>query len=249
MKSEQYKEIQINYINGKKPDWHDDCRRPFYKIRGTKITEEQAMEIISKTDTAFLYDIDETSYSDRVCGYLFDNIWFNHGTWETSGGWCYPTGEIYEDGISLIKYPSVETFIGEMITFAENFAFLDMVIAVTNWNEIPDEEWDDIDLYDEEGNWVDPYSKYKEHIQFLLHLHNQMIDIYSKEDAVEKYEEYLSDLKITDSGFLDCKPVKNNNKLPNRVEYFKECVRKHGLDVEKIYNRLVGRSIFVDGEQ
>lgn len=120
-------------------------RRPYYRMRGKPVTEDQAFDIIRRTDN-FFQDIDEIErYRDYIHCINFDN-WLIHKNHHPRGyGWIHADGTVGCNAITQ-KYPNIEEFIDEWICKLINFPYLDLVIAVTSWNEAPYRYWKDEDF-------------------------------------------------------------------------------------------------------
>lgn len=235
--------IKVIYHNNLIPNFPGNIRRPFFMIRGKQVTSEQAMDIISKTDYTFAWHdnmLDGNFNFKNAIQNIANCCWFNLGSdWSTGIGWCYPTGDLYTNDCTDVKYVDFDGFLGEAYELKENFPFLDMIMVVTDWNEMPDEIF-----YNKEG--VDYYKLYRKHFQFLIHLVNEEIHVYTREYALEKYIEYIKELGMRDIEIMSNQPNLSNKELKDKVEYFKECVRRHQLDGEDIYKRLVGTTIFLE---
>lgn len=206
-----------------------EVRRPYYRIRGKSITEEQAVEVIRRTDSLF------REYSDYLslvnCG---NNI--------ISGeyGWCHPNGLIGGNNTSN-KYPELFEYIEEFLILTKEFPFLDMVLAISSWNEIPDEVRDkEIEYWyswETEKEWDEKFLKA---IEVGLYIHDGKLEVLSRADTVEKYKEYDSVCCDYRDMFIRDYYIDNNIKSVNK-DFLRRCFEKYGLDVEK---ELLNKNIF-----
>lgn len=124
-------------------EYDSSVRRPYYRMRGKPVTEEQAFELIRRTDN-FFRGIDEIRHSDDfVCAINWDN-WLIHKNHYPQGyGWVHTDGTIGNNSKTQ-TYPELYEFIGEWFEKLRKFPYLDLVIAVTCWNELPNALWEDL---------------------------------------------------------------------------------------------------------
>lgn len=98
-------------------EYDTDTRRPYYRLRGKPVTEEQAMDIIRRTDR-FLGDMNEIEvHPDYAGGGHFDTWMFDHHHYPMLYSWCHVDGTIGLNGITY-KYPDalelIESWIGKL---------------------------------------------------------------------------------------------------------------------------------------
>lgn len=122
--------------------YQGSVRRPYNRMRGKPVTREQAFDII-RTDN-FFAEIDEIHHSgDFVSSVNFDN-WLIHKNHYPQGyGRIHADGTVGTNSITQ-KYPELYEFIGEWFEKLMKFPYLDLVIAVTCWNELPNVLWEDL---------------------------------------------------------------------------------------------------------
>lgn len=66
-----------------------NTRRPYFQLRGKKVTEDQAFDIIRKTDRFFQW---EAKIPEVIQTLHFPNWWFCKNHYPTHYGWCHPSG-------------------------------------------------------------------------------------------------------------------------------------------------------------
>ena len=136
---DKYNEYEIIIPDGL--DYDGNVRRPYYRMRGKPVTKEQAFELIRRTDN-FFAGINEIRRSgDFVgCGY-FDNWLIHKNHYPRGYGWVHTDGTIGTNAITQ-KYMVLYKFIAEWFQKLLKFPYLDLVIGITCWNEMPNEFWD-----------------------------------------------------------------------------------------------------------
>jgi len=115
------------------PDaFNSSVRRPYYRMRGKPVTEEQAFEIIRKTDH-YDYDtcrpIHDRIMKGRVENCHFKNLWFDKHHYPLQYGWAHPDGTI---GINSItdRFPTFLEFLRELLAYQKAFPFLDFTVGI-----------------------------------------------------------------------------------------------------------------------
>lgn len=70
-----------------------DVRRPYFRMRGRPVTEEQAFDIIRWTDNFFRWDMYDYHLKDLVSDrFLLDNVWYSPNFYPIPVAGCAPTG-------------------------------------------------------------------------------------------------------------------------------------------------------------
>lgn len=209
-------------------------RRPYYRMRGKSVTEEQVFDIIRKTDS-FFYEIDKIKQHEDFIGNLnFNNYLIDRNRYPFGHGWVHMDGTI---GINdtCTKYPEIYEFIDECSNMLRSFPYLDLVIAITNWNEVPDEAWKDFEsdvsqksLYEYEGY----DEKFYKAIDMGICIHDKTIEILKPADAVEKYKEYAA--KYEKSREIYCSEYYHDNNIYQvSLDYLKKCIESYGLNADE----------------
>ncbi|MCR4868318.1 MAG: hypothetical protein K5889_02430 [Lachnospiraceae bacterium] len=133
---DRMKKSQIRLPKGglKKKDL-PDSKRPYYMIRGKSIGQDQVKMIIKEEHPLFR----NRQCSESPFGRLDpDTIGeFLPQKFGDYGEWLWDTGEIGGNMISGNKYPEYYEFMPGWIKLAMKYPFLDMVIAYTNYSDLP----------------------------------------------------------------------------------------------------------------
>lgn len=166
------------------------ARRPYYQMRGKRISEELAIEIIARTDNYFRlkYDDELLEAANFVGCMNFDQWWFDKNHIPTHYGWCHPNGIIGENAITQ-KFPNIMEFIEEAIGWIMNFPALDLMIGVTNWDEKP-YHWDDCLWSVTEKVIKSPYEvieDFVDNIAIGINVHENTVEILNSRHARERY--------------------------------------------------------------
>ncbi len=224
------------------PDEHLEyqtyTRRPYYRMRGKKVTEEQAFEIIRRTDHYFGgFETREIfMHKDYIGCWNFDNWLINRDHFPFGYGWIHTDGTVGCNAITH-KYPNAMSYVGEWLQKLMHFPYLDLMIAVTSWDEIPYWEWD---LREAAGN--SKYEKYFEApeydqdflnaIEVGIYVHDKTIEIMEPKKAAKKYREYEAKY-----GDTNREKYRDNYYGENQIaqvdqEYLRRCFERYGIDPE-----------------
>ena len=155
-------------------NWDSFIKYPYYRIRGKKVTEEQAAKIIdSIIDT---YDEDAED-GNKIC---FINI--NHPV-KTDG----TVGE----NRTTTKWPNINEMLQDVLQLKLHFSYLDFVLAISSWNGMPNEAWKN-DLFESEfiNGELCEYENFSKNLQLGIWVHDNKIEILNSENAEKKYDEY-----------------------------------------------------------
>ena len=207
-------------------------------MRGKPVTEEQAFEIIRRTDNFFRYDIDKYHIKDLVGNRLvLDNVLYSPNFYPHPRGWVRPDGVIGANDITG-KYPNEGEFVCSMLPLMIAFPYLDLMIGVTDWDAGPPYAWDaffnmdDKDVFSREN-----YPDFEEHIVYGLWLHDGALELMAPTRAREKYAEYNRLYGGPNEDIFKRDYYMDNNIHPADFEYLKRCIRSHGLDPEEVLAR------------
>ena len=259
-------------FDGGTRDWNAMARRPYYRLRGKRITEEQALEVIRRCDTFFSwdmhldgdYDYDDNDNESPECirPINFNMWWFASNHLPDKYGWVHPNGIVGLNAI-MQKYPNTQELIDEWTVIAKNFPFLDLVIAITDWDEIclerhtardeifgsrymdktiSEEEfsrrWADIDFIDFERDDTRRENfgeTFESAIEIGVWIHEGIVEIMDHRRAYEKYIEYEHLYEESDARIY--MPEYYGTFQPDIVtrEYLRKCLRAYGVtDPEKL---------------
>lgn len=251
------------YIDEEVKDWDSWVRRPYYRLRGAKITEEQALEVIRRTDTFFTWPINfEELYSDSLFSMNFNMWWFYSNHIPSKYGWVHPNGIV---GINAItqKYPDINELIDEWTELTEHFPFLDLVVAITDWNEqcserqrISDQNWSLMDKLtfeeylkkENEMTFIDlERSELEKNIEIGVWVHDGVVEIMNKERTVQKYLEYEKLYEEPDSRIYMDEYYSTFQPDIISKEYLFKCLDAYGIsDYEGFLNEHYSRSEYED---
>ena len=228
-----------------------DVRRPYFRMRGKPVTEEQAFDIIRRTDNFFSWDMDrfhlEGLVGDR---FILSNVWFSPNFYPHSG-WTRPDGIVGQNGVTG-KYPEEEEFLYSVLPLKEEFPYLDLMIAVTDWDEIPDYLWDLMEKSHEaaENNDLDRYRQYHDeydrlhtseaypdfpdHIVYGIWVHDDKVELMAPTLARERYLEYNRLYGGADEAIFTMDYYEKNGQFPADFAYLQRCIRSYGLDPDEV---------------
>ncbi|MGN0649888.1 MAG: hypothetical protein ACI4KM_05580 [Oscillospiraceae bacterium] len=162
--------------------WDATARRPYYQLRGKSLTEEQALDILWKTSSLQTND-------DNFSTLNFFNSWFCPNYFPNSNFWVHPDGTVGINGI-LSKYPNAVEMIDDWCRYLMHFPYLDLVMGITAWDELPPYGWDEL------FNSTDSYDKFPVYNDFLDNLeagvwvHDGKIELMSAKRTKKIYKQY-----------------------------------------------------------
>lgn len=200
-----------------KPDWCPCVRRPYYQMRGKRITEQQAFDIISKTDRLFSRELE---LEDSICSINFYVDWFSHGL--CGNGWVHPNGII---GINdmMGKYPTVSEFAKEWATYLYHFPYLDLMIGVTWWDEHP------FQIKQYEAMPFQKCDNFHSNIEAGIWVHDNRIEIVDQDYAEELYKKYEAEYGEKDNNVYFPEYYKTYQPDVITMEYLKKCLLTYGI--------------------
>lgn len=231
-KYERLMKFEIIFPRDKKID-ELYARRPYYRMRGKTVLKEQAFDIIRRTDN-FLFGIDKIRRHEEFVGNMnFDNWLINKNHYPKGYGWVHADGTV---GVNTITqtYPKILEFVYEWFWYLWAFPYLDLIVALTNWNEMNPRHYMEDDEVDYE---VKEYDKdFYDAIDMGIYVHDNKIQILDKADAVKKYREYDSLYGKEREKFAA--DYYDKNKIEQiDLAYLKKCIESYGLDVNEILNK------------
>lgn len=205
----------------------ESIRRPYYRMRGKKVTREQAFDIIRRTDNFFSWYMDDVSCNkDYVGGCNFDNWLIQKNHYPEGYGWIHVDGTVGCNSITQ-KYPTVMECVCEWLTNLIEFPYLDLVIAFTFLNEGI--------IYDSEDNYSnidDNDNDFADVVLMGIEIHDKQIKVTSSKEAVDKYNEY--DNKYGVNAQIYKPEYYGDNKIIQVDEdYLRKCIESYGLDADK----------------
>lgn len=228
---EKYSEIEITIANDDLMDQVEYVRRPYYRMRGVPVTKEQAFDIIRRTDHFFGDEIDAIRRHDDFVGSLnFDNWLANRNHFPMGYGWIHVDGTVGGDAITQ-KYPKIEEFVDEWFKKLVAFPYLDLVIALTHWDELPPDVWDD-DAERALFNTAAYDPQFYDAVLLGIYVHDRKIEILDKQAAVSKYKEYD---RLYGSPREKFAPEYYMDRDITQIDlpYLKRCISAYGLDADE----------------
>lgn len=210
-------------------------KRPYFRLRGKRVTEEQAFDIIRRTDFFFSFYLQ--SEQTISLGH-FDNMWFSKNCLLTHHGWCHPSGIIgtnYHTG----KLPSLDELLNDMTKIKYAFPYLDFVAALTDYNELPwfiqeHEErhtaWRELQYED------DP--EFLKHIQIGIWLHDKAIEFMGPERTRQIYQEYEEKYSEENKDIYVPEYYEDHGIFTADIEYLKRCIAANGLEPDRALSRV-----------
>lgn len=216
-----------------------DIRRPYFRLRGKPVTQEQAFDIIRRTDSLFRF-MEIVHESDTfLSSFNFSNSILEKRDFTNRYGWVHPDGFIGINDTPTEKYPELYEFVIEWVRYLAEFYYLDIMIAFTCWEEVPPavlkspkydllETWEYNNAYDE---------KFLKAIVFGIHVHDDKVEILNRKDARIKYQEY-NHLYGTQRERFVVDYCADNGIFEADLEYAKRCIASYGLDADEELHKL-----------
>lgn len=213
-----------------------NIRRPYYRMRGRNVTKEQAFDIIRRTDNFFRSYVDDIwHHKDFISCYNFDNWLIEQNHFPKGYGWIHVDGTV---GVNTItqRYPTLDEMVAEWVKKLVAFPYLDLVIAVTGWDEVPFEV-----LTDEQADWLFRNGGYDD--EFLnaivagICVHDKKIEILDKKDTIKQYKKYNSLYGQPGEKF---EPEYYEKRHMNQVDlsYLKKCIESYDLNADKVLSKV-----------
>ena len=234
---------KTNIIIDKEVSEYDSyTRRPYFRLRGPRVTEEQAFEIIRRTDRFFQWHLKlpETIYITH-----FPNWWFNKNHYPKHYGWCHPNGIIGLNGITD-KYPRINELIDDIIQIKYAFPYLDFVIGITDWNEIHPDAWNYMDkIYDTINNKEEyekaldkleywDYPDFIDNIKIGIWVHEDTIEFMAPSRAKQIYKEYTKKYEDPNKDIYIPEYYQDRKLFTANNEYLKRCIQAAGIRPEEV---------------
>lgn len=211
-----------------------EVRRPYFRMRGKPVTEEQAFELIRRTDSFFRHDMDQYKIKNLVGGsFMLSNVWVSPHFYPHSG-WIRPNGIVGQNGVTG-KYPEEEEFLYSVLELKEAFPYLDFMVAITDWNECPKYVWD---IEDRDEFYCalsrEKYPDFPDSIVYGVWLHDDKVELTAPTRAREKYLEYNSLYGAKDEAIFTMDYYEENKIHPVDFAYLQRCIRSHGLEPDEV---------------
>lgn len=216
---EKHSEIEIAIAGDESVNPVRNVRRPYYRMRGVPVTREQAFDIIRRTDRFFDYVSAVCNHKDYIGCMNFDNWLIQKNHYPTGYGWIHADGTIGTNATTQ-KYPTVREFIEEWYKLLYAFPYLDLIIAVTWWNEEP---WGDETVSEEE---------FCKEVAVGIYVHDRKLEILNPSDTIAKYTEYNKCYGTPPEKFE--REYYERHKIEQvNPAYLRKCIEAYGLDADQ----------------
>ncbi len=214
--------------------WCPLGRRPYYQMRGKRISEEQAFEVISRTDCTLA---DDLKLEGSIPYYNFRNDWFGYFSLPRHG-WVHPNGIVGTNSI-MQKYPTVDEFAHEWAIYLYNFPFLDLIVGITWWNEMSVERYEILhSIPFNKRNDYAGYDDFYDNIEAGIWVHDRKIEIINKEKTIEVYKQYEELYEEKDQRVYFYQYYEDFQPDITTMEYFKKCLASYGItDCEEFFSQ------------
>ena len=158
----------------------------------------------------------------------FENCLIQKNHYPTGYGWIRADGTIGVNATTQ-KYPTVREFIEEWYKLLYAFPYLNLIIAVTGWNEGP---WGDETVSEEE---------FCKEVAVGIYVHDRKIEILNPPNTIAKYKEYNKRYgtppeKFEREYYEKHKYERYKTEQANPA-YLRKCIEAYGLDADKILKR------------
>ena len=233
-KSECDKFKQYDFIVPDNIEYDANIRRPYYRMRGKPVTEEQAFDIIRRTDTFFNPLIPPNIISSFIWSCNFHNSLIENYNKSCCCGWIHTDGTV---GCNATAYGCLEinAFLEEWLEKLINFPYLDLVIAITKWNEIPDAvnnaDWGSDFFQKQLYEYAEYDAQFYDAVVLGIYVHDKTVEILKPTDAIEKYKEYASLYEKERKIYI---PELYGDVVTKQIDlsFAKKCIEANGLLLE-----------------
>lgn len=195
------------------------ARRPYFQLRGKRVTEQQAFEIISRTDRFFTW---EAHLQHAIDLYHFPNWWFSRNHFPTHYGWCHPSGIIGLNGITA-TFPTLPELLEDMVTVKFHFPCLDFVVGITGWDEtLPD------------------HVEFAQSIELGIWVHENTIEFMTPNRTRKVYEQYAEQYEEPNKEIYEPEYYQERGIWIADNAYLKRCIRESGAEPESVLSAIEG---------
>lgn len=225
---------------------YSDARRNYCRLRGKPVTPELALDVIRRTDLLFSNERYHKTNNDYVGTYNLCNNWFrNNPIYNEYYGWMHPNGTVGSNFVTNKYHAPIES-ISEMAWLLSKFPYLDMILVITNWNEIPEYVWNYMDdcykdedceelvVSKEEYNKkckeqseiikAENFEGFYDSIWFGVRIHDGTIEILNSNNTAEKFKEYEELYGVEDKLIYTHDYYGDKKKSPCDKEYKQKCM-------------------------
>lgn len=217
-------------------DWSPVGCRPYYQLRGKRVSEQQAFDIICGTDRLFSHPF--LNLEGSITSLNFGNNWFSRNRLSRKG-WIHPNGIIGTNSY-MTKYPTVDEFVHEWAVYLYDFPFLDLIVGITWWDEMSPERWEMTHKYFRNQNFLNEidylkYDDFCDNLEAEIWVHDGKIEIIDEKRAIEVYKQYEELYEEKDHRVYCRGYYEDFHPDVTTMEYLKKCLATYGItDAEKI---------------
>lgn len=231
---DKYNEYEIIVPDGLEYD--GSVRRPYYRMRGKPVTKEQAFELIRRTDN-FFRGIDEIRHSDDfVCAINWDGWIIHKNHFPQKYSWIHVDGTIGNNSITQ-TYPTLYEFVAEWLIKLMKFPYLDLVIAVTCWNELPNALWEDLGNKAKRREMELSDDLFFSGVVLGIYIHDKTLEILTPKKAIRKYKEYAKRYEKNKEVYIP-EYYQENGIVQVNLPYIRRCLAAYGLSADEILKKV-----------
>lgn len=149
-------------------------------------------------------------------------------------GWVHPCGAVGQNDLFGYKWAEINEMAEDLLGLAVNFPYLDLIAAVSGWNEISPARYE---MLRKDKNAYQYYEEedFMENIVMGIWLHNGTIEFINPELTAKLYEKY--DTLYNDFDRRMFFPSYYSDFTPNAVnrELLRKCLNVYGInDVDRV---------------
>lgn len=185
-KLEEFKEIEKDAYDG----WQ---RRPYYQMRGRRVTKEQAFDIIVHESKEVSFKYREVKNNNPAMMNTYVRLHkLRCYSWIQS--FIDPEGGVGLNGFTY-KYPEKYEFIEEHMLLASRYPYLEYVVIYTYYNEMSGEEYDV--FFDFDCSWpilfTTRYEAVEKGFEYAIWVHDGGVEVVDKEKAFHLRNQYQAE--------------------------------------------------------
>lgn len=231
---DKYNQYEIIIPDGLNYD--GNVRRSYYRMRGKPVTKEQAFELIRRTDN-FFRGINEIRCSGEfVSGINWDGWIIHKNHFPQKYSWIHIDGTIGNNSITQ-TYPEMYQMIAEWLIKLMKFPYLDLVIGITCWNEMPNALWKDLSNKAKCREMELSDEIFFSGVVLGIYIHDKTLEILTPKKAIRKYKEYANRYEKNKEVYIP-EYYQENGIVQVDLSYARRCVEAYGLDADKILKDL-----------
>ena len=205
-------------------------------MRGKPVTREQAFELIRRTDN-FFAGINEIRYSGEFVGCDYFDNWLIHKNHYPRGyGWVHTDGTIGTNAITQ-KYPELYEFVLEWFQKLFKFPYLDLVIGITCWNELPNALWKDLSNKAKCREMELSDEIFFSGVVLGIYIHDKTLEVLTPKKTIRKYKEYAKRYEKNKEVYIP-EYYQENGIVQVDLPYARRCIEAYGLNADEILKDL-----------